>query len=73
METPPPEGEFLLICLYDGDIGSAIMNTLILTCVLFITMLLSITLLASSVRLLFTSDELKEMGIRLEPLEMQIE
>ena len=49
------------------------MNTLILTCVLFITMLLSITLLASSVRLLFTSDELKEIGIRLEPLEMQIE
>jgi hypothetical protein len=43
------------------------MNTLNFTCALLLTLLLSITWFASSLRLFFTTEELTEMGIRLEP------
>jgi hypothetical protein len=43
------------------------MNTLNFTCTLLLTLLLPITLFASSVKLFFTTDELAEMGVRLEP------
>jgi hypothetical protein len=49
------------------------MNTVNFTCALLITLLLSISLFASSVKLLFTDDELNEMGIRLDAFEMQAE
>ena len=49
------------------------MNTLNFTCALLITLLLSISLIASSVESLFTTDELDEMGIRLDTLEMPVE
>ena len=42
------------------------MNTLIFTCALGLTMLLSITFLASLLKLFFTADELTEMGVRLD-------
>jgi len=43
------------------------MNTLNFTCALLLTLLLSITLFASSVELFFTTDELNEMGVYSEP------
>jgi len=49
------------------------MNTLNLTCALLLTLLLSIALFASSVKLFFTSDELTDMGVRLETPERQAE
>jgi hypothetical protein len=47
------------------------MNTLNFSCALLPTLLLSIALFASSVRLLFTTDELTEIGVRLEPSHTQ--
>ena len=49
------------------------MNTLHLTCALLLTLLLSIALFASSIKLFFTTDELTEMGVRLETPELQAE
>jgi hypothetical protein len=43
------------------------MNTLNFTCALLLTLLLSITFFASAVKPFFTTDELTEMGVRLEP------
>ena len=59
-------GEILFIWIYDEHIESAAMNTLNLTCALSLTLLSSITLFASLVKLFFISDELKEMAVRLE-------
>lgn len=73
VKTLPVTGEFLFIWIYDEHVGSATMNTLNLTCALLLTLLSSITLFASFVKLFFTSDELNEMGVRLEPPEMQAE
>ena len=49
------------------------MNPLNFTCALFLLLLVSIALFASSMPLFFSSDELEKMGVRLEPLEMQVE
>ena len=43
------------------------MNTPNLICALLVTLLLPLGLFAASVKLLFTTDELTEMGIRIEP------
>jgi hypothetical protein len=47
------------------------MNMLTFTCALFLMLLLSITLFASSVKWFFTPDELSEMGVHLETLESE--
>jgi len=47
--------------------GSTTINTLNFTRTLLFSLLLSIALFASSVKLFFTSDELTEMGVHLEP------
>jgi hypothetical protein len=65
-ETPPVTGDFSFVKAYDGHIGSATMNTLNFTCALLLTLLLSISCFASSMKLFFTTDELTEMGVRLE-------
>jgi hypothetical protein len=52
--------------MYDVRIGNAAMNALNFTCILFLTLLLPIPLFASSLKLLFTPDELAEMGVQLE-------
>lgn len=49
------------------------MNRLNFICALLLLLLLSVALMVSSVQLFFSPDELAEMGVRLEPLEMQIE
>jgi hypothetical protein len=48
------------------------MNTLNCTCALLFT-LLPITFFASSLKLFFTTDELTEMGVLLEPFELDEE
>jgi len=40
------------------------MNTLYLICTLFLTLLLLIIILVSSVELFYTRDELEEMGVQ---------
>ena len=47
------------------------MNTPNITCALLLTLLLPLTLFASSVKLFFTPDELTEMGIQIEPADIQ--
>jgi hypothetical protein len=47
------------------------MNTLHFTCLLLLTLLLPLALFASSVKVFFTEDELKEMGVRIEPPDME--
>jgi hypothetical protein len=54
-------------------IGIAIMNPLPLTCTVLLLLWLSFTLFASSIKLFFTSDELTEMGVRLETPELPAE
>lgn len=49
------------------------MNTLIFICALLLTILITLTLFASSLKLFFTTDELTEMGIRIEPSEIEWE
>jgi hypothetical protein len=49
------------------------MNTLILICALLFTILITLTLFASSLKLFFTTDELTEMGIRIGPSEIERE
>lgn len=49
------------------------MNTLNFSFVLLPLLLLSITLFASSLKLFFTTDQLTEMGVRLEPSELNEE
>ena len=49
------------------------MNTLIIICALLLTILITPTLFASSLKLFFTTDELTEMGIRIEPSEIERE
>jgi hypothetical protein len=49
------------------------MNTLNFICLLLLTLLLPALVLASSVELIYTSDELEEMGIRLGPSDGQPE
>ena len=66
-------GEFLLVYIYDEQIGSIAMNPLIFICALLLILLLSGVLFASSIKLFFNTDELNEMGVCLGPLEMQLE
>ena len=73
METLPAIGENLLAQAYDCSIGNTIMNTLIFICALLLTVLLTLTLFASSLKLFFTADELTEMGIRIEPSDIERE
>jgi hypothetical protein len=47
------------------------MNPLHFTCVLFLTFLVPMTLLASSVKVFFTDDELNEMGVYIEPSDIE--
>ena len=49
------------------------MNTLNLICVVLLTLLLSMTLFSSSVEIFFSPDELNEMGVRVDPLEIERE
>jgi hypothetical protein len=49
------------------------MTLIVFTCALLLTLLLPGTLFASSVKLFFSCEELNEMGVCLEPLEMQVE
>ena len=49
------------------------MNTLIFICAPLLTILITLTLFASSLKLFFTTDELTEMGIRIEPSEIERE
>ena len=49
------------------------MNTLIVICALLLTVPITLTLFASSLKLFFTTDELTEMGIRIEPSEIEWE
>ena len=49
------------------------MNTLIFICALLLTILLTLTLFASSLKLFFTTDELTAMGIRIEPSDIERE
>ena len=49
------------------------MNTLHFTCILLLALLLPTTLFASSVRMLFTDEELTEMGVRIEPGDIESE
>jgi hypothetical protein len=47
------------------------MNMLTFTCALFLMLLLAIMLFASSVKWIFTPDELSEMGVDLETLDSE--
>ena len=49
------------------------MSILNFICAVLVILLLSITLIAPSVKLFFTRAELNEMGVYLEPPEMQAE
>ena len=49
------------------------MNALNLICVVLLTLLLSMTLFSSSVEIFFSRDELHEMGIRIDPFEIEKE
>ena len=49
------------------------MNTLTFTCALVLTLLLPIMFFASSLKMFFTTEELTEMGIRLEPWNLDEE
>jgi hypothetical protein len=71
VETLPAIGDLLFAQAYDGSIGTRIMNTLNFTCALLLTVLLPFTLFAFSVKLFFTDDELTEMGVRIEPIDVQ--
>jgi hypothetical protein len=46
------------------------MNTLNFACILLLTFLLPFGLFASAVKWFFTTDELTEMGIRIEPMDI---
>jgi hypothetical protein len=72
VETLPVTGEFLFHGAYDGRIGSATMNILNCTCAFLFT-LLPITFFASLLKLFFTTDELTQMGVLLEPFELDDE
>jgi hypothetical protein len=64
-------GEFSLTRAYDADIGGAAVNTLNLISILLLILLLPMTLLGSSVEVFFTKDELTEMGVRIDPFEIE--
>jgi hypothetical protein len=49
------------------------MNTLPFAYTVLVTLLLLTTLFASSVKVFFTDDELCEMGVRLEPTDINKE
>ena len=49
------------------------MNTLHFTGIFLLTSVLLTTLFASSVKVFFTDDELQEMGINLEPIDIEKE
>ena len=49
------------------------MNTLHVTGIFLLTSVLLTTLFASSVKVFFTDDELQEMGINLEPIDIEKE
>ena len=49
------------------------MNTLTFTCALVLTLLLPIMSLAASLKMFLTTEELIEMGIRLEPWNLDEE
>jgi hypothetical protein len=66
-KTPLETGEPFLVPMYAACRGATTMNTLNFICAFLITLLLSITWLASSLKLFFTTEELGEMGIRLDP------
>jgi hypothetical protein len=46
------------------------MNTITFTCALVLILLLPIMFFASSLKMFFTTEELTEMGIRLEPWDL---
>jgi hypothetical protein len=64
-------GEFLFTWIYDVRIGNAAMNSLNFTCIFLLTLLLPVTIFASSLKFLFTPDELAEMGVCLETPERE--
>ena len=47
------------------------MNTLHFSCILLLTLFLLMTLIASSVMVFFTDEELTEMGVRIEPSDIE--
>lgn len=47
------------------------MNTISFICLLVLSLLLPISLLGSSGTVFFTEEELTEMGVRLEPSDME--
>jgi hypothetical protein len=49
------------------------MNTLPITCILLLTLLLSTTLFASSMKVFFTDDELTEMGVHINSSSLERE
>ncbi len=46
------------------------MNTLHFICILAFTLVLPMTLFTSSVKMFFTDDQLDEMGVRIEPSDI---
>jgi hypothetical protein len=72
VKTLPEEEEFLFMRVYHAYKGKAIMNTLHLTSILLLTLLLLTTLFASSVKVFFTDDELDAMGVRLGQSDIEM-
>jgi hypothetical protein len=63
--------ELLCFQVYDEHKGNAIMHTIPLVYILLFMLFLPATVLASSVKMFFTDEELTEMGVCIEPSDIE--